>query len=384
MTKLVIISGMIRSGTTVMARILNAHNKIGIASDVLLPIMKIIRSVYLKKTHVKEYNEILDGYFDRPIDYIRMDNILDEKLESEIVDKIFLKLDKYLYMEPSLRCVFLKLDTSTFRSIITSIIKSISYLSNGKQILGIKEAYFDEFIHVLKIIEPDLVTIHVVRNPLDIYSSLLKERISYPLLYVLRFWRRHVDLALHNILLNPTKTLIIRYEDLVSSTENEISRITMLLKEKFSTDMLNPDNWKHLDGKKWNPNSSYNLKNDGLFKTSINKWKEYVKKDQILLAKKICAPELKIFYPEFFEIDDTFLEREIFIKAISIDESNKSKFPEWLPLRYVKQRCLDIWSQENIRYLSYYEKENTLSLDDMRKYYLSEKAYKYIVGYKSN
>ena len=131
-------------------------------------------------------------------------------------------------------------------------------------------------------------------------------------------------------------------------------------------------------------NTSYNITNDGLFKTSINKWKEYVNEDQILLAKKICAPELKIFYPDFFEIDETFLERESFINAISIDESNKSKFPEWLPLIYVKHSCLDIWSQENKRYLSYYEKEKTLSLDDMRKYYLSEKAYKYIVGYESS
>ena len=93
MPKLVIISGMIRSGTTLMSRIMNAHNNIGIASDVLLPIMKNIRSVYLKKTHDIEYNKILDGYFDRTIDYIRMDNILDEELESEIVDKILLHLD---------------------------------------------------------------------------------------------------------------------------------------------------------------------------------------------------------------------------------------------------------------------------------------------------
>ena len=88
---------------------------------------------------------------------------------------------------------------------------------------------------------------------------------------------------------------IVRYEDLVKNTKEELTRLCKFLNIEFKDSMLEFD--KCTTGAYGNfprHNSSFEKKEGELiFTSSINKWKEVLGEDEISLINSICGELMK-------------------------------------------------------------------------------------------
>jgi hypothetical protein len=373
----VLVSGMIRSGTTLVSRILGSHADIAIASDVLLPILKSIKSDCLKLNE----SPIKDGYFDNTIENFEFQKVIKQAINEEKFQDLASKIYKYLYMEDSLKSHVYSLDHSNYKNLIKDIVFKIKELSGGKKIIGVKEAYFDEFIPLMRHIFPSFKSIHIIRNPLAVYNSINGQNASYPLVYTLKFWRRHVDLALCNAINFPDSTLIIKYEDLIMNTKPILEKITDFMGQDFDVNMLNFESWKTLGGESWlhNSSNSHNKRRTGLYVSSLNKWKDNVSEEQMQLASLMCAPELSVYYPELNSDSKLFMNYESFLVASKSSDKDKLKFPTFLSPEYSNEDYYLVWSQETDRYEGYMQ-NTLLSEKDKIERFLSKEVYSFFMN----
>lgn len=284
-------------------------------------------------------------------------------------------------MEDSLKSHVYSLDHSNYKNLIKDIVFKIKELSGGKKIIGVKEAYFDEFIPLMRHIFPSFKSIHIIRNPLAVYNSINGQNASYPLVYTLKFWRRHVDLALCNAINFPDSTLIIKYEDLIMNTKPILEKITDFMGQDFDVNMLNFESWKTLGGESWlhNSSNSHNKRRTGLYVSSLNKWKDNVSEEQMQLASLMCAPELSVYYPELNSDSKLFMNYESFLVASKSSDKDKLKFPTFLSPEYSNEDYYLVWSQETDRYEGYMQ-NTLLSEKDKIERFLSKEVYSFFMN----
>ena len=374
----VLVSGMIRSGTTLLSRIISSHPDIFIASDILLPVLKSIKSDCLKLD-----GPIKDGYFDNTIEKFEFQKIIKQEISEEKFQDLADKMYKSWYMEDSLKSYIYSLDYSNYENLIKDILFKIQELSGGKKMIGVKEAYFDEFIPLMKGIFPSFKSIHIIRNPMATYNSINEQDISYPLVYTLKFWRRHVNLALYNSINFPNSTLIIRYEDVITNTKLVLEKIAYFFWQDIDIRMFNCESWKKLGGEPWQGNSYIvdNRRGLGIYTSSLDKWKENITEDQMQLTSLMCAPEISVYYPELSLDSKFFMNYESFLTASKSTNKEKLKFPTFLSLEYFNENYYLVWSQETNRYEEYVQ-NTPLSEKDKIERFLSKKVYNYFYEYK--
>ena len=222
----VFISGMFRSGTTLMARMLSAHPEIAVASDPSLPLFKFFRSYLYKKVGIEiPYNYPLeDYYFSRKyLDYL---DILTHANLSEYIEEGHLPLLKEeikKYSEPYAPRVVDKLDYllgTTFAELLVSLLDIIHdvYMSMGKtpKVVGIKEVWANEFILPLHNTYDNFLFIEIVRDPRAVSASKNVQDDKYPWLFLARQWRKLATFTLFHLRKLPReKHLLIKYEDLI-------------------------------------------------------------------------------------------------------------------------------------------------------------------------
>ncbi|MFK5951073.1 MAG: sulfotransferase [Methylococcales bacterium] len=76
--------------------------------------------------------------------------------------------------------------------------------------------------------------------------------------------------------------IIVKYEDLVSSSENTVKNICKIIDVDFEPDMLNVVSH----------NSSNTSPDKGIFSTSIDKWKARLKPEEITISQLLCNKQL--------------------------------------------------------------------------------------------
>lgn len=91
-----------------------------------------------------------------------------------------------------------------------------------------------------------------------------------------------------------SRFISIKYEDLVKNPKIVTKRLCKFLSIKYSDKMINSNNFMGLGlNKKWVPNSNYNTNQKGIYKTSLNKWKKFLKPDVRNFIEVIVGIELK-------------------------------------------------------------------------------------------
>lgn len=196
----IIVGGFYRSGTTLLRRFLDAHSKIHCPPE------------------IKFFRDFYGNYFDDDLSHIRYFTTLrtiglDEETLLDIHGQAFIR---------------------SHEAAMRSFGKARWADKNPENLL-----YLDRWFALLK---GKMVFLFVVRDPLDTLASLLEvgfpktipaafdEKIDLLITYIERgisFWQSH-----------PECTLLVKYEELVTSPQSELTRLFEFVGEKFEARVL--------------------------------------------------------------------------------------------------------------------------------------------------
>ncbi len=252
-----------RTGTTMLATMLNAHSEIAVPNEGLFML-----NLYHKYRKIKYWDLIL---IQRYVD----DIFAEEYMQGWKIDPK--DLTEYLQTMPK---------NSSYREVNEAVYRfyALSQNKSDSALLGDKNPTYALLIDEILCIDPDAKFIHLVRdyrdNVLSYQQVQFDLRTTAPLAYR---WRRfNVQIEKHKAA-HPEKFLFVRYEDMVENPQKELSRICNFLTVTFEEEMLN------FYQKQENlPNYHQNLKNPPN-KKNIKKWKKQMVNWDILICDSICG-----------------------------------------------------------------------------------------------
>ncbi len=330
-----LISGMFRTGTTMFARMLHSNPNIICASDPFAPIYKSYRNTLSTILHnsLDKKAPLHDYYFDKQHNDLFQEiqkrdfSIL---IEDDELASLKEEIEKHCRpYSPKIISYLDELKGNTYEKVFDSGLGIIqeAYAKPGNSIVGFKEVWVDEFApHFLKMHGGNKV-IHLIRDPRSVIASNFASGSTYPLLFLLRQWRKSASLACLNSQ-RSERTMLIRFEDLLTKPEAVISASVDFLGVDFHPNMTNPSSYLDGSGRPWKQNTSYGngslaKKDTQLFnKTALDNWKKVLSDETLEIIERFCSFEMKLLGYELTE------ERDIGSTDFSIldyqDDSSKS------------------------------------------------------------
>ena len=293
---------MFRSGTTLIARLLNAHPKITIASDPFAKLFKAFRNRCLNDHDINE-NEPLSDYFYDKEKQRQLDKV--HQISNFFVDTGSLDLSALRKtivaasspFSPLIKDHIHELKGKSFKELFDTGFKIVdkTYGSKKATYTGIKEVWVGEFSYHFLNSYKDSKVINIVRDPRGVCASKIASGESYPLLFLGRQWRKLAccDIYYRNYIFNNKNYLNIKYEDLITSPHSTIKLICDFLNIEFDDALTDPCNFKDGKGEPWTQNSSYEKTSSQSFNTTTTtKWKETLSFRQISHIETLCCPEM--------------------------------------------------------------------------------------------
>jgi hypothetical protein len=284
------ITGCVRSGTTLLEKLLCNHAELSVLSQPL-PVLYIkIKQAFLKTKNIK--------------DYFVLSNYVNETRYS------FKEFDSYLNTFEFSSALIEDAIKSSYSGKLTSTLKSsligknnLAFIYNrlmqenshkeGAKLYGSKEVLCEEFAPYF--MNHNMKVLHIIRDPRDVVSSIKKgsggEYVGNikPLLFELRNWRKSAQLALQ--CRNHQNFLSIHYEDLVLETEGTLEKICKFLNINSFDRNVFKKGIKDQNGTIWSSNSSFEINESIVSSKSIGRHKQLLTEHTNEYITNICLPE---------------------------------------------------------------------------------------------
>ena len=390
------VTGMFRSGTTLVARMLNAHPKIILASDPLFEFFKTFRNEIFLQNNIK-INDL-----DRPLDsnFKLQNRIKNEKFEkinfdvdikftdlNELTEKIKNRSQPYSPIYSSLLKPF---SGKNFRLILESALKTIekSYHKDNSKVLGFKTVWTEQFAStILNEFNGSSKVIFIIRDPRAVVASnFVKTDRRYPLEFLIRQWRKSVCYAiLYSKIIKKFKhnSLIIKYEDLVSRPDQITRKITDFLGVEYDNILMDPSKYKNGNNEPWQQNTSYSHAKNQFNTKSIDKWKDVLDKEIIKFIEFSCYPEIR--YLKYNMILEEKLSEEV-----NYPKDDFSTLAEWVKKYYPKDLINDknwiqkIEKDEKFRNICFQEgiSGKTFDTQVIEDYFIDSRYFSHIINYE--
>lgn len=298
------IFGVARSGTNLLARMLNRHPAVSIALDPLLPLFRSLRNAILataaykgKMGHLPPEAPFQDYYFDVygpfALDMILAGNGL-QSLSARALNTLRESIAARAALEsPDLASRMLRLTGHDHESVFRSALELIAESKPGAGWAGSKEVWVLEFAPLLRRLFPDAQFIFIERDPRAVIASLLALACEDPTQAAhvpsyLRHWRKQVALArqferdagmagcFH----------CVSYERLATTPEDTAIDLCRVLGIEFREEML------RLSADGWYGNSSFKHQSRDIYTVTVDRWKSVLPRQLIETADFICGPEM--------------------------------------------------------------------------------------------
>jgi hypothetical protein len=297
-----LVSGMFRSGTTMLARMLHANPNIVCASDPFAPLFKSYRNTVAKEMFRNfDFLEPLNDYY-----FNKNQNHLFQELQKkdfsvtisrQEVKRVRKEIENHCKPYSSKIIPYLDmLKGNNYKEIFDSAFEIIgfAYGKNGGMALGFKEVWVDEFaLHFNKMKKGNKV-IHLIRDPRSVVASNFKSGNKYPLLFLIRQWRKLASIAWLNSK-NNENVLLVKFEDLIENPEKVANLICDFIGVEFHLNMITPEEYKDGEGEPWKQNSSYENKERQIFNSqSLRKWSKFLSRDVVNFIEIFCSFEMNL------------------------------------------------------------------------------------------
>jgi hypothetical protein len=261
----IFIVGRPRSGTTLMASLLDAHPRLGI-----LPVETEIFSRWLEAEKIYGFEHMWSSFLADPkFDMLEFD-------WKQIRDRIEIH-------GPAL---------SDIKSFLSAIGEAYC-IARGKQRWGEKTPQHFRYLTSILAAYPHGRIICLLRDPRAIFASLLTTPWNQD--NVEGSARNWIDLM--NILRqrsSDSRIRVVKYERLVTEPENVMEELCSWLGEKYTQAMMDRSGLTHRLRKREGWRLEHRLKAlDKITSESIDRWKNQLTDEQIRITEHLCAPLMR-------------------------------------------------------------------------------------------
>ncbi|CUR50906.1 Putative sulfotransferase [Nitrosotalea devaniterrae] len=269
--KPILIVGLMRSGTTLLDRMIDAHPKIQIF---------FVRTQFLRK---------LNGKFD-PLNKKNLDKLLHEVADflqvwgRKTTEDEIAQVKEYVKQHHKLN----------YKSVYLGLAKTLLHISDDERWGEKYDGHGGEIKYFMKMF-PKGQVILITRDLRDSYASN-KKRTKEVLdahaflrgdhLMLLDDWKRMAD-HWNNFSSHYDKEshLHITYEELIENPETTTRKICEFLKIDWSEDMINPKKFLDWDGKQWRANTSFDTIAYEISKNNVNKHRDELSDEEMVLVE---------------------------------------------------------------------------------------------------
>lgn len=335
-----LITGMARSGTTLLEKILVSHPDIDVLSQPLPLLYRHLKKKFYKIIDHPESYYVLGNLFDErrysKEDFISF--LSNYQLSPEELEKLHRQMRGWsgqkTSIEDSLGHLH-ELKKCTLSNYYKHLVDNYS-LSRGEVQRGSKEIIIEEYIPYF--IQNSVKALIIIRDPRDVVTSLYKGKGKKyageyrPVLFHLRNWRKSIAIA--NTFSAESGVLTIKYEDLIkleSSVLNEI--VDFLSVDRYDFSGLRT---KVLDrkGNEWNGNSSTHSF-QGIDSNNTGKYDDYLSSQIIRYIEFICKHEMELMgyelkFQKFSNYDPATFKEEHNIENVHLNPKMSSSPKELL------------------------------------------------------
>lgn len=304
MARKLFISGMFRSGTTLVARMLHTHDNIACASDPFRPFFNCLRDSVARDVgaSVDEFDPLGDYFADQTeielFDAVQQ-TTLDRQFPDDVGDELYERIISHA--EPFSPKITSRLDAiqdETFRDVYDDLWSYVpaAYGEKNEQWEATKEVWTTEFTPVLARAYPDSKFIHIVRDPRAVCASKnVRQDAKYPWLFLVRQWRKLAILSNQYNSQFQDRVRVIRYEDLVTSPQDTVTNICEFLGIGVDRRLLDPSNFVDGAGEQWLQNTSYEGSKASFNTDSVDKWKDVLTNREIKYIEQLSHPEMRLY-----------------------------------------------------------------------------------------
>lgn len=307
MTRPVLVSGMFRSGTTLLSRMLGAGGRALVVADPFVYFFKAYRLHWARELGLAEFDPqqpTSDLFFPEHPELERaiLAGDLSERPSAATLDWMRGQIVAWKAEQHPELCVRLdEVRGATFADVYRSLIDLAvdTYGAPAVELAGTKVSWCEEFLPALARAFPDLRVVLLVRDVRAIAASQNSQRGrgagKRPLLFYARHWRKSVALseALATGVL-ADRAHCLRYEDLARDPRAELEALCAFLELPFDPAMVTVETFRaereHGD---WRTNSSFAQPGEGIYTASIERWRDVLSTDEIAALEAFCGPELE-------------------------------------------------------------------------------------------
>lgn len=297
------IFGTARSGTNLLAGMLNAHPQVGIMLDPLMPLFRLWRNAALTRAGIAVAPGLpfQDGYF-REQGTAMMDAVLDTDTHHAVaasqLPALTAAVQARMALEhPELAPIMDGWHGDTVDLLFRNALKRFSDAIPGPQHdriwCGIKEVWVSDFLPALAQAMPDARFLLIERDPRGVLASLIglaRKDASQAahLVSYLRHWRKLAVLAQRFSSLPELsqRVHLVTYEKLAQNPAAVIGQVATFLDLQTDPAMLYPQS---INGSARASNTSFDA--SGPISTqSIEHWRSTLSPDELALTDALCGP----------------------------------------------------------------------------------------------
>lgn len=302
--KYIFITGIFRSGTTLLSRALSTHPEINIYYQPYNRLFREAVTSFLKQNGYKSsipmgspfILENLYDEFNKSVLHTPFSMNEQEELKKGINEDIIIDRQE---KSPLPVITFQNASGTNFIELLYSAFNNIR-ANNKATMVGIKEIWCEDFLPALvSNNEIDIMCIHLIRDPRAVivsrnYSEYLQRSCNnkkYPLLFICRAWRRSV--AINSKLKGSPWYSSVKYEQLVNNPEETIRRLCAFLKIEFDSKMVDYECYKTDDNRVWKGNVD-SRQFDRIDRANATSWMNTISGQDLFLSEYLCEEEMKL------------------------------------------------------------------------------------------
>ncbi len=268
----IFITGVYRSGTTLISQILNNHSSLRIIHDTL----------HFFRFYLAKYNPVNETY--TKIVQEASNRLLERYAIYVPKDEIIYSLDQL--SDVSFRDVYNEIMFHTFCNCDTT-------LRWGEKSL-IQWSNIPTFLQMF----PHGQAIHVIRDPRDVLASYREMTNELPHKYL-----DAIFTCLHSMTwasnmgaqLDVDQYMVLKHEDLVTEPQQTLYQICKFLDIPYQANMMDFSLYKDQSGNDWNSNTSFNDIPNEITSASAYRWKNKLQPFEIALVESIIGNRLELF-----------------------------------------------------------------------------------------
>jgi hypothetical protein len=298
--------GLARSGTNLLARMLDRHPEVTVALDPFLPLFRSLRNAlvaarateavrlrfspdapfqdyYFDSDGPALLDLVLEGQAGLPLDSVELGTLRHRAAERAALES------------PALGARMAGLAGRDYGELLRSGLDIVASEKPGVRWAGSKEVWVLEFVPLLARLFPDARFFAVERDPRAIVASLLAmaekdpTQAAHPPSY-LRHWRKQVALT-HQFGRDPLlagRFRSISFERLATLPEEEACRLCGDLGIDFTPEML------RLSADGWQGNSSFDHGGRDIYSETVDRWRQVLPARVVEAADYLCGPEMAL------------------------------------------------------------------------------------------